>query len=720
MRALRFNLIVGLLGLSATALAAQKITITPASPINCGAPPANQTNTIVVNVNNTGDANLSVTAVTSPAAPFGINGVPGLPISIPPGAGFSFNLTFTPTVQGSFNSSFTVSSNDPNTPNTVLMVTGSSGNPMITLDTQTVIFPNTRVGAVSAPPNVINIKNTGLGDLKVTGLVMGGANPNDFKVMSPMLPFTIAPNATTPIQVTFTPTALGARTGTLTIQNNDGNAPNKQVNLQGNATQAVLSAAPGMLDFGTQQEFLASSPKQVVSTNAGNGDAFIKAVTFTGANPMSFALSAPPPFPAKVAANNGSVTLNVVAVPLVSGSNTATMHIQYDDPMKAEDTVNVTVSGVAGSVALDNAYLDFGAVPINPNPAPSKTVTITNKGNNDLLITNAVIDDPQMTNAFDSMKADMLQQNMGFPVTIKPGAKYTFDVVFTPQVAMQFQASLNLDFMGDPMAKFVHIPLAGIGTMAGLTVTPQMLSFPATPVGSIGGPQAVTLTNSGGTSLNVQSIVLGGTTPQAYQIDNPGNFMLDPGKTATVNVTFTPLAGGAAMANLTITVMGLTPINVKLNGTGTTPMLGVAPNSVDFGMVAVGTPSDPAVIGMKNGGQADIKFSTISSSDAAFQVNTSTTAMTLKPGATTTFQVTFVPPATGTKSGVITISVQGQTNPLMMVPVMGTGIQAPKRAAQGCSIGGDTNTLPLGVVLLFGGLALVVAAPRVRRALRRR
>jgi len=56
-----------------------------------------------------------------------------------------------------------------------------------------------------------------------------------------------------------------------------------------------------------------------------------------------------------------------------------------------------------------------------------------------------------------------------------------------------------------------------------------------------------------------------------------------------------------------------------------------------------------------------------------------------------------------------------------MVGLTGSGVAAPKRVQTGCSAaGGAPTTWPIGLVLLVGALGLAAAAPRVRRALRRR
>ncbi len=706
-----------MLALAAPSASAQKIQILPASPIDCGAAAVNQTNTVQVTINNVGNANLLVSNIGDPGAPFSFAGLLNLPAVVPPGAGFALNLAFTPTAPGKFNASFTVASNDPNAPNTVVAVTGSSGNPTITLDAATIIFVPTRLGLTSSPANAVTISNTGFGALVVSGYAFGGADPLDFKlVSSPPTPFTINPGKSQVITVAFAPSALGARGGTLMIQNSDGNAPNKAVALQGNGTQANLSAAPAKIDFGVQNKFNAGAGKPVVVTNApiaDAGDAYITSITFLGAG-QSFALSAPPMFPAKVAANGGTVTLNVVAVPLQLGVNTATMHIHYDDPMRPEDVVDLAVTGVGGSIAVTPNFADFGATPVLP-PAPAKqTIVVKNVGTADLNITDAQIDDPMQNGAFASPTADDQQQKMRFPIALPPNGTIDYQVTFDPQAAGPFTAALALT-TDDAMAKLVKIPLAGVGVITRLVPSETSIKFPATAVHA-SSPHGLKLTNGGEATVTVQSIALGGVAPQAYQVDQTGPFDLAAGQSADLQVVFAPLAGGAAEAVLTITAANQAPIPVKLSGVGVAPIFGVQPTSADFGEVRVGTPSDPILFGVKNGGATTLTITGITATDPAFTVDTSTTTLDLKSGATTTFQAAFVPSAAGAKSAELRLAIKGIDTPYV-IPVKGTGVTI-QRPPPGCSATGGPSRAPLGLLLL-GGPALALGAALARRRVRR-
>jgi uncharacterized repeat protein (TIGR01451 family) len=89
----------------------------------------------------------------------------------------------------------------------------------------------------------ITISNTGTGDLHIFGLSVAGANPADFAIAN--LPSTtITPGNNSQGQITFTPSAIGARSATLSISSDDPHQPIIIVDLSGNGTEPTPTATP--------------------------------------------------------------------------------------------------------------------------------------------------------------------------------------------------------------------------------------------------------------------------------------------------------------------------------------------------------------------------------------------------------------------------------------------------------------------------------------------
>jgi hypothetical protein len=105
-------------------------------------------------------------------------------------------------------------------------------------DTTPGVADSTHVGIVtigqSRTTNYV-IQNTGTGALFISGINFAGANASEFSVVS-AIPTSIASGTSATIAVKFTPTAVGNRTATITILNNDLDESIFDVALSGTAT----------------------------------------------------------------------------------------------------------------------------------------------------------------------------------------------------------------------------------------------------------------------------------------------------------------------------------------------------------------------------------------------------------------------------------------------------------------------------------------------------
>src|SRR2546429_524572 len=116
----------------------------------------------------------------------------------------------------------------------------------------------------------VTLTNTGTAALTINSFAPSG----DFAATStgasacPTSPATLAAGGTCTINVTFTPTALGARTGTLSLADDAGGSP-QIMTLSGNGTAPGVGLAPTSLDFGNQPLATTSAPMTVTLTNTG-------------------------------------------------------------------------------------------------------------------------------------------------------------------------------------------------------------------------------------------------------------------------------------------------------------------------------------------------------------------------------------------------------------------------------------------------------------------
>src|SRR5207302_7515416 len=147
--------------------------------------------------------------------------------------------------------------------------------PAVTLSSTSVMFGNQGVGTTS-PPQSITLTNSGSAPLAITNVTITGdfTQTNDCGASA-------AAGANCTISVTFKPTALGARTGTLTITDNASGSP-QTVALAGTATGPVVSLSTATLAFAAQLTGSTSAAHSVTLNNTGNGVLSITSITTSG------------------------------------------------------------------------------------------------------------------------------------------------------------------------------------------------------------------------------------------------------------------------------------------------------------------------------------------------------------------------------------------------------------------------------------------------------
>src|SRR5690606_12451913 len=104
----------------------------------------------------------------------------------------------------------------------------------------TASFASQTVGTTSAA-KTLTLSNAGGGLATINGLTMGGANPGDFgRAGTCSLGASLGAGASCTIALTFTPSATGTRSATLTVSTDAGAVP--VVTLSGTGAAAVPPA----------------------------------------------------------------------------------------------------------------------------------------------------------------------------------------------------------------------------------------------------------------------------------------------------------------------------------------------------------------------------------------------------------------------------------------------------------------------------------------------
>jgi len=355
-------------------------------------------------------------------------------------------VTFTPTIDGvrtgqlSLTSSSGASSTVPLTG--IGLLTGQAV-PVIT--PSALDFGDQAVNVASAP-KLVTVTNAGAVDLVVSGSTV--TSPSDFQRVSTTCAAPVPPLGQCTIGVTFSPSASGARSATLTITSNSATGSDT-VPLTGVGVQPASTLAPTSLAFNSLRIGTQSAAQAVTVTNSGNGTLNVTGVSLQGANGGDFAFTngclaplAPGP----------GCTISVTFTPTATGARNASLQILTDTPQSPQ-TVALAGTGIASAVTLSKTPLSFGNIPVGRTT--TKTLSVQNTGTATLTF---------FSFTFSGGNAPLdysITQNTCTPLPIGVRGKCSITIQFAPKATGSRTANLVLadDAPNTPQT----VPLTGNG-----------------------------------------------------------------------------------------------------------------------------------------------------------------------------------------------------------------------------------------------------------------
>jgi sugar lactone lactonase YvrE len=224
-----------------------------------------------VTLSNTGNMPLTITSITS-SGDFTQTNPCG--DSVAAGASCTISVTFTPTVLGDLSGTLTVADDAPGSPH-IVTLSGTGTAPAAVLSSASLDLGNQRVGTTSTPQTV-TLSNTGNAALLFTSITASG----DF-ARTNTCGDSVAAGASCTISVTFTPTVLGDRSGTLTVADDAPGSPHT-VALNGVGLSPVAALSTSNLDFGSLRVGTTSPAQAVTLSNTGNAPLLIAGITASG------------------------------------------------------------------------------------------------------------------------------------------------------------------------------------------------------------------------------------------------------------------------------------------------------------------------------------------------------------------------------------------------------------------------------------------------------
>jgi hypothetical protein len=395
---------------------------------------------------NSGNADLSISDVafnSGDTDQFSII-APSIPTILSPSTSTTFTVTFSPTSAGDKTAEVRIFNDDPDENPYTFTVRGY-GEPVpcpeivimqgvneLSSGTGSFDFGHVLSSGSSAPAP-FSIENTGTGELTIGNITLISGDTDQF-ILEPLPSSPVVPGGATTFEITFSPLSPGFFSAVVAVENNDPdeNPFNFTVNGYGDSVACPDISLPdvektGSYDLG-KKKFGETSVKEFTIKNVGTGNLFITSVSLTDGQTTQFRLNIMT-MSSNVAPGDDT-KFSVEFVPTETGGISAELSIDTNDP--DEDPFVFTVTGTGEShpipdIALyrgstyyaDGSRFDFGTVFFSE----SKTFTIENTGDDELLINNILLVEGDPDFYLDTTSTSFF---------IPQGGSTSFNILFDP------------------------------------------------------------------------------------------------------------------------------------------------------------------------------------------------------------------------------------------------------------------------------------------------
>ncbi len=479
--------------------------------IDFGTIDAGQTGEQTITITNTGTAPLEITGIQSDVSGLTFDTTM---FTLAPNGSQTVTITFPSSAEGTFSGNITISSNDPDRATQTLsisVIVQPPPVPAISVQQTAVNFGIIEAGQTGQ--QTITITNTGTAKLEITGIESDVSGLTFDATM-----FTVEPNSSRTVTVTFPSSTAGTFSGNITISSNDPDRAIRTLSVSVIVQPPpvpVIAVQQTAVDFGTV-EFAQTVQQTFTITNTGTAplevtgiESDVPGLTF---DDTMFRLEP-----------GDSRTVTITFPSSTAGTFSGNITISSNDPDRATRTLSVSVivqPRPVPAISVQETAVDFGA--IEAGQTGQRTITIQNTGTASLEITGIESDVPGLT--FDDTM-----------FTLEPEGSQMVTITFPSSTAGTFSGNITIS-SNDPDRATRTLSVSVIVQAAPAPVL--VVGEPAIDFGSIDAEktaqQTFTITNTGTARLEVTGIEsdVSGLTFE------PSVFTLAPEGSQTITITF--------------------------------------------------------------------------------------------------------------------------------------------------------------------------------------
>ncbi|UCE20328.1 MAG: choice-of-anchor D domain-containing protein [Gemmatimonadota bacterium] len=600
---------------------------------------------------------------------------PLFPQTVEPNGSLTVEIVVSPEAVGDIDGTLTLRSNDPDESELIVSLTGTviPRSPDIVLSAVSHNFGDVLLS--SSVTWDFQIQNTGLIDLTVNSILSDQA---EFSILTPSFPQQVAPDESLNVTVAFTPTAVGARSGILTVRSDDPDQGVLTLSIFGRGVAPKVEVSARSYDFGNVLVG-SSSAWNVTLSNVGTADLVIESVVSSHSN----FLVADAQFPRTIPPG-GSIIQTVLFTPSSLGLIAGNLTVNTNDPDESVLLIALNGIGVKPDIYVSADSHDFGDVHLGSS------------GYWDLGIQNLGTAPLTVTGLFSSASSFTVSAP-SFPQTVDPGEILSVTVVFTPASLGEITGNLTI-ISNDPEQETLVVQVRGTGSAPPaprIHISENTHDFDLVNLGA-STEWRVTVYNRGDLDLIVSSA---SSDNPDFQVISPPVFpnSIDPLSHMHITIAFAPSGAGTRTGHITIgsNDPDRALVSLAVAGYGSAPEIELSSLSHDYGKVLLLNP-EPWTMRVTNQGSKDLLVTEITSDQEEFIIASAGFPRTLPPGTNLDVVVTFLPQVEGERRGTVTVFSNDPNEPLLTVPVVGVGASSKIHVSEfdhdfGLTAVGDTS-----------------------------
>ena len=573
---------------------------------------------------------------------------------ISPQYGKSVEVIFSPDTSGVIEGSLIIHNNDPENPNYNVVLVGEGRaptNPQIVVDNDTLIFGQVEIEKHKT--YLIEIGNKGERTLTVENI--STSNPL-FTVDTTS--FNVLSNYSQVVKVTFSPTEVGQFTGELTIFSNDEEESEYKIYLYGAGvilSEPVFVSAQTELSF---REVLVGDSLKQSFIFQNSGDKTLKLYNISTSR-NQFVVSEDDTIKIEKLQSD---SLFVTFSPDDTLSYKGVLLFNTNDPNKAEIEINLYGKGKknAPQIFVPTPYLSLNFDTLLVNTTSQKSILVTNKGIQDLIVHNILYND------------NFVPLQKEFTLSFEETEEVF--IIFKPDSVKRFNGKISI-LSNDPANENLVISATGVGrdsTDQTISLSSDSLNFGTVAITNDSEPHVLTIQNQGEKKLSILNVISSDSAFRALRT----NFKVNGDSSDQLSVLFNPseIRNYEATLKIVSDAPGNDTLTLRLTGIGRDlypQEITLYTTSINFGVVAIDR-SQNTVFAISNTGEKELVVTGFEINDNQFKI--SETWLKIAPNQTNNVTISYSPLYSGEHATNLRITSNDADNSVLNVSLVGTGV----------------------------------------------